>query len=197
MSTEFAEKLVVALAGPMMTLLLAAIVGQRISAWWSERQKRRELELALANSFYSGYGEFCAIWKEWNWNFSEMRTRPDELTRSQAALHERACRAEGAIEAVLLKIAAERRLSLGEAAELGSLRQSFQVLRERIQANKPISYGSSDHPDYLEFKRLATLVGNLLAARSGRLPTATEAFDSFREITDNRHEARWVHVGQR
>lgn len=194
---EIIEKLIVTLAAPIATLLLAAAFGQRLSAWWSEKQKRRELELALANSFYTGYGEFCAIWKEWNWSLSNLGVGSEELMRKHMSLQERACRAEGAIEAVLLKIAAERRMSRAEAAELGSVRQAFQVLRERIQQGRPISYGSSSHPDYLEFKRLATLVGNLLASRSGRLPTAAEAYASFQEITDNKHEMRWARAGAR
>src|SRR5262249_31112144 len=63
---DFLEKAVLNTIGPAVTLLLAAVIGQRLSAYWTERQKRREFELSLANSFYSSYGEFFAVWKDWN-----------------------------------------------------------------------------------------------------------------------------------
>lgn len=194
---DLAEKIMIAMIAPVLTIMLAWMVGQRMSAAWGEKQKRRELELALAESFYSSYGEFCALWKEWNWYCDHFRDAPTDVFSSrQLALLERACRAEGAMEAVLLKIAAERTLTPDERVDLGNLRQAFQVLRERIQEATRISYGSSEHEDYLEFKRLATFIGNLLASRRGALPTHKEAYESFREITNNKHEPRWHLAGR-
>ena len=55
---DFLEKAALNTIGPAVSLLLAAIIGQRISAKWAERQKKREHELALANAFYTSFGEF-------------------------------------------------------------------------------------------------------------------------------------------
>ena len=79
---------------------------------------------------------------------------------------------------------------------MGNLRQAYQVLRERIQTGENISYGSSGHPDYVEFKRLVTWIGVLLAFRSTAQPTAEEAHAAFLEITDNKYESRWKEVGR-
>ncbi|WP_417914026.1 hypothetical protein [Candidatus Electronema sp. JM] len=193
---DFLEKVILNTVGPAVSLVLAALIGQRISAKWAERQKKREHELALVNTFYSSYGEFCAIWKDWNHTLMEGESSPDELKTRRQELRERACRAEGALESVLLKIAAERILTQHERVDLGNLRQAYQVLRERIEERVRISYGASDHPDYLEFKRLATLLGVMLAQHSVREPSAIEAFESFREITDNRPESRWKRMGR-
>jgi hypothetical protein len=43
--TPFMEKIIVASIAPMLTLGLAAFVGNWLSARWAERQKYRELEL--------------------------------------------------------------------------------------------------------------------------------------------------------
>jgi hypothetical protein len=183
--------------GPVVTMVLAAVIGQRLSSSWAERQKRRELEFALANSFYTGYGEFCSIWKYWNQSLRELADRdPNELKKRREALLDRACRAEGAMEAVLLKIAAERVLDQSQKADLGNLRQAYQVLRERIEQGIKISYGVSQHPDYLEFKRLATLLGVLLTQQSARRPTPQEAFSAFETITHNSYEYRWRQAGK-
>lgn len=191
MSAEFLEKLALALVGPTFALLLAAIIGQRLSAWWSERQKRRELELALANDFYAYYGEFFAIWKEWNWSLKEERQETVEWKKYRSTLYARACKAEGSFEAALLKISAERTLNHEQIEDLGLARQGYQELRESIGLNIAISYGSSNDDRYLAFKRLSTLIGNMLVSRSQAIPDASQAYRNFREITDNRHEGRW------
>jgi hypothetical protein len=189
MAMTFNQSILVATIGPVLTVLLAAIIGQRISAWWSEKQKRRELELTLASGFYSSYGEFFAIWKQWNW---VKRAASDPgFHEVQTALYDRACTAEGAIEAVLLKLAAERRLSPEETDKLGVLRQAYQMLRECIWDAKRIPYSSANDPQYLEFKRLSIFLGNLLATKSGTVPSLSQASKSFAEITDNKHELRW------
>jgi hypothetical protein len=193
---SFSEAIFVATVAPLLSLGLAALIGHRLSATWAERQKKRELELALAGSFYSSYGHFCSIWKEWNFYHTEIKGLNDALfEEKRLQLLEMACRAEGEMEAVLLKIASERVLSNAEAANLGELRQAYQVARERIEEYKKISYGRSGHNDYLEFKRLATFLGTLLAQSAARRPNEVEAYESFKEITDNRHEARWRNAG--
>ncbi len=51
----------------VVTLLLGWLVGVRITAAWTLRQKRRELELSAAHELYRLYGEFFAVWKLWNY----------------------------------------------------------------------------------------------------------------------------------
>ena len=46
---------------------LAITIGAFLTArYWSAWQKRRELQLTAADTFYKLYGEFFAIWKLWN-----------------------------------------------------------------------------------------------------------------------------------
>jgi len=190
-------KAILSLAVAIVTLGLTWLVGNRVTAFWSERQKRRELELALANSFYSHYGEFRAVWRLWNWSLKKLASDKDAFSKARSELLDRACRAEGGMEAALLKVASERVLDDTARQNLGNLRQAFQVLRERIEEGIPVSYGASEHEDYLEFKRLATWFGTLLAARPAkRVPDPTDAYKAFREITHNKYEPRWKKVGR-
>ncbi len=160
--------------GPLVGVLVAWIIGNRISATWNERQKRRE--------------------KEWNWYLRSLD--PSGVRRDvHAAFVARASRAEGVMEAVLLKVASERKLTHWQACALGKLRQAYQVLRESIADGEPISYGSHDDAKYMAFKRLATFLGNLLVSRAGNIPDAQDAFHSFVEITHNRHEMGWSDTG--
>jgi hypothetical protein len=105
------------------------------------------------------------------------------------------------MEAVLLKISAEKYLKYKEQDELGNLRQAYQVLRERMEAGKSISYGYAKDPHYLEFKRLATFIGTLLVQKRATFidnhPDPTAAKMSFWEITDNKHEIKWREAAKR
>ena len=183
------EKLADAATGPVISAIAALAVGTWLTGKWTERQKKRELELDMANRFYSSYGAFRAIWREWNYHWEFER---DALATRKAGLFARACEAEGALEAVFLKLSSERRLSREDLSTLGNLRQAYQVLRERIRDDEFIDYGSAQQSDYLEFKRLATYLGSLIMNASSReTPDAGRAFENFREITSNKYEARW------
>ena len=191
------QKALLSLAVTVIGLGLTWLIGSRIAAHWDERKKRRELELSLANNFYLQYGEFCAIWKFWNQSLNELTKKSDEYKKRRNDLLDRASRAEGGLEAALLKVASERILDVTTQVDLGNLRQAFQVLRERIEEGIPISYGSSDHPDYLEFKRLATRFGILLASQSSKnMPNQKQAITAFHEITHNKYESRWKKAGK-
>jgi hypothetical protein len=176
-------------------LLLTWFIGYMIGDQHAEKRKRRELDLALASSFYTHYGEFRAVWKLWNRLRYELQTKPPLFEPARRDLLERANHAEGGLEAALLKLASERVLTRKEQEDLGNLRQAFQVLRERIELGEEVSYGKSQDPDYLEFKRLATRFGVLLAS-SGKLPKPGQAKAAFWEITHNKYEPRWKTVGR-
>jgi hypothetical protein len=73
------------LAVTIIGLGLTWFIGNRIAAFWAERQKRRELELALANTFYSHYGEFRAIWRFWNQSAAELPKDSEEFASVRSA----------------------------------------------------------------------------------------------------------------
>ncbi len=142
--------------------------------------------------FHSHYGEFCAIWKLWNQALKELASNPDKLEECRRVLLDRATTMEAGVEATLLKVASEQLLSVLEQAELGNLRQAFQVARERIRDSQPIAYWSSENPQYVEFKRLACALGTILgSSRSRREPSPEESAKAFSEITSNKYEGAW------
>src|SRR5262249_42640723 len=51
----------------VVTLGLGWVVGQRLTSYWSFRQKHREIDLSVAQDFHRLYGEFFAVWKLWNY----------------------------------------------------------------------------------------------------------------------------------
>jgi hypothetical protein len=189
-------KAILNLAVALFTLGLTWLVGNRVTAFWIERQKRRELELSLANSFYAHYGEFRAVWRLWNWWLAKLPSDA-AFSKTRAELLDRASRAEGGLEAVLLKVASERVLNQDEQQNLGNLRQAFQVLRERIEEGVAVSYGASEDEPYVEFKRLATWFGTLLASKPATVvPRPDNASKAFREITHNKYEQYWKRAGR-
>jgi hypothetical protein len=90
-------RILIAAIGPAITVLLAWLVGHKLSAWGEERQKSRELAILAANKFYRIYGEltqsvfqprrFCtAITRP-----TSPRTpaSPFEVPRRQLTVHQR------------------------------------------------------------------------------------------------------------
>lgn len=90
----------------LVTLTFGWLVGQSLTYRWNVRQKQREIQLSLSQAFYSAYGEFFAVWKLWN-RRDEKSTFAEER---QWELLKRAAAAEATIEAMLVKVAAERDL---------------------------------------------------------------------------------------
>lgn len=180
--------LLVALA----TLLLTWVVGTRIAAFWTLRQKRKELDLVAAERFYSLYGEFFAVWKLWNYLLEAKYKDGKEDKKRRVSLLERAAAMEAGMEALLFKISSERKLSKNEKDDLGLLRQGFQALRVSMREVKKLPWYSSEYPQYQKLKRTASRVGNMLASSSwAKEPSAAEAELTFRYITSNIHEERW------
>ncbi len=154
-------------------------------------QKQRELQLEAAARFYDLYGEFFAVWKLWSATKSG-RVATENPHASRVELHRRACVAEGGVEAVLVRLAAEYPLGPAEVEMLGKFRQAYQSIREAIRADRELSWGASDHPEYAAFKRLACGVAALLSANPPTgLPTAQASAAALSDITDNRWESGW------
>ncbi|MCK5485046.1 MAG: hypothetical protein KAI86_02465 [Desulfobacterales bacterium] len=203
METILESRLFITLIG----LLGAWIVGNSITTKWQLIQKRKELELQLAQNFYKYYGEFFAIWKIWHQLIEDTGETaivvPEHAIPEQSRyeLHERAAAMEGGIETTLLKVASEIPLDQDDQRNLGNLRQAFSVARYCIRHRMTIPFFSSGNKQYRELKRLSTAFGVLLARPlrtnllsifvSFPVPTAKEANDAWEEITSNDHEKDW------
>jgi len=178
----------------LITLVLTWFVTTRVTTSWNLRQKQRELALSSADQFYALYGEFFAIWKLWD---QHLRSAADPPTQRQdearLKLLERTLAAEAGVEAMLLKLTGQQVLDAGQLGALGSFRQGYQTLRERIRKNKPMGWNWDAEPEYAAFKFLAARVSQtLLSWVPTRTPTAAEHHRNFRVVTANHWEPRWV-----
>jgi len=184
----------------LATLALGWGVGARITAGWDQKKKRRELTMTATDAFYRSYGEFFAIWKEWSASRIALAGSGDVDKATRSQLLSRAAVAEGAVEALLLKLAMERQLTPADVEILGCFRQAYQVMRESIRDNRPIGFGndawhSSEAPGYAVFKGLATRLAQIVAREHG-IPDEVAAQQAFHAITSNRFESDWVRIGQ-
>src|SRR5579871_4687060 len=94
----------------IITLGLGWFVGQRLTVYWSIQQRHRELAISTAHEFHSLYGEFFAVWKLWNTYIRDAGVA-DTTSPLRWELLKRAANAEGAIEAILVRLALEHDLS--------------------------------------------------------------------------------------
>jgi hypothetical protein len=138
------------------TLLIGYLVGNRLSAEWAIRQKRRELELDAANQFHELYGELFALTK------LAQNLLPSAKDDARQELYERVCNMEGHMEALYLKLALkqafEQVLKSEDVKQLREFRLAFQELRQHMKSNKPLIYGGTDTLARRELKRLACVV---------------------------------------
>jgi hypothetical protein len=188
------ETLVTAIAaavlGPVIGLGLAWLVGNRLAFKWELRRKYRELDVESLQEFYSLYGEFFALLKLWD----SWKRRVDTQATDEAALQQilkRATDAEGRVEALLLKIASERKLGEPEQDILGAFRQGYQTLRESVREDRSVDWNYSNYEPYASFKALACAISNLLSAdRPVRVERAApeSSIQAFRQITSNAYE---------
>jgi hypothetical protein len=175
------------LGSSLILLLLAWLIGQGLTVKWNLRQKRREFDLATEREFHTLYGDFFAIWKLWNYYVQHLG--PEALPgASRWELLKRACEAEGKLEANLVRISCNRPLSADVIKDLGIFRQLYQSLRESIRDGKPLDWGSSEHPDYVEFKRLAPEIAGLIVAADAPRVLPGKAAATLQKITSNKWE---------
>ena len=187
---DIAYDLLKAIAGPVTAVGLAWLVGNRISAEWVLRQKKREQSLATAADFYRLYGDFFALWKMCNYAYRDSRQDVDAAT--QWELMRRATALEASGEAILLRISSEVTLTPESIRSLGLFRQGVQRLRLSILKRKILGWTSSQHPEYLAFKRLSVDVGKLaLCVGSGRSPATDIAQSQIEAVTHNKWSKAW------
>ncbi len=188
------SKLLELVVGPMTGAALAAVLawllGNRISAWWSVWQKRRESALAAATEFSRLYSEFFSIWKLWNYSLHEDAKAPNDL---RWELLTKAAAAEAGVEALLVRLTCEACLTAREVEIAGKFRQAYQQLREAIRDGSKLDWHRHDHPEYLAFKRLGAAFGILVSTLDRRgQPSERQASTVLAEITSNKWETMWT-----
>ena len=181
-----------------ITFAFVAVLGGAAGALWANARHRRELNLAALARFYDVYGTWFATWKAWS---ALLDGRLPEGDRS--TLLKQATVAEGQFEALLVKIAIERRLSPGEVGRLGRFREGYQQLRESIEAGVElpfrVQFSDDERSAYVAFKSLSVEFAALLSGRRhtfvlesetwGR-PTLPQSQKGFVEVTSWRVSAR-------
>lgn len=180
-----------ALIGPVVAVGLAWLVGNRLSAEWALRQRRREHSLASVAEFYRLYGEFFALWKLCNYAFRDADHEMGDDTLWDLMRRAAALEANG--EAILLRIASELTLSDDDIKTLGLFRQGVQLLRQSIVKQRILGWSSSEHREYQAFKGLSVGVAALAAkVGGGTAPPLDKAQRQLREITHNKWSKEWL-----
>ncbi|MFF9851514.1 hypothetical protein [Streptomyces litmocidini] len=186
---------------PLLTVAVTPgggwLVTTRVTDHCDQIRKNRDTDQTAAGEFQRLYGEFVAVWKTWN-ALTSGHTPVSSPEHPGWGCLERATAAEGAIEALLAKLAAERVLTGAEVDVLGGVRQAFKAVRRAIQRGEPLDWRSSEIQPCVAFKSLASAVSVLLgtATRTRRRPSAAMAAHTFREITHNRHEVTWIETAR-
>jgi hypothetical protein len=148
-----------------------AVLGGAAGFAWGAVRHRRELDLAALADFRDAYGKCCAVWRAWS---ALLDTTPEggQRLRPSAAAHrpeliQRAADVEGVFDALLVKIATERRLSDDEIRRLGRFREGYQRLRESIEKSRPVpfrvQYQREEAMAYVAFKALSVEFAALLS----------------------------------
>ncbi|MGW7409684.1 hypothetical protein ACWGI9_39335 [Streptomyces sp. NPDC054833] len=174
------------------------LVTSRVTDRWEQVKKSREMDLTAAQDFQRLYGEFVAIWKTWT-SLTDGHTPVTTPEHVGWGCLERATAAEGQIDALMAKLAAERFLTEDEIDMLGGVRQAFKVVLRSIRQGRPIGWGSSAAEPYMAVKTLSAATSVLLNTAPGTRsrPSAAVAARNFRGITNNRHETSWIDTAQR
>ncbi|GAA2808063.1 hypothetical protein GCM10010505_37860 [Kitasatospora aburaviensis] len=174
-------------------------VTTRITERWAQIRRSREDNQAAARELQLRYGEFVANWKTWNALVGEHTAQIEAPDDAKWACLRRATEAEGAVEALLARVSAERRLTAEQIDTLGALRQAFKAARRTIRRGRPLAWSSAESEPYLAFKGLVAAAGVLMASPADPRdrPDAAEAARAFRAITGNRHETTWTATGRR
>jgi hypothetical protein len=152
------------IAKAAITFAFVALLGGAAGVLWAKVRHRRELDLASLGRFYDVYGTWFATWKLWT-DAIEQKLSDDE----RSELLKQASAAEGQFEALLIKIAIERRLSASEIDRLGRFREAYQQLRESIEVGVHVpfrvQYSDDERSAYVAFKSLSVEFAALLGGR--------------------------------
>ena len=173
----------------LLSALTAALLGALFSFWWNSELKKRETNLATLKKFHELYSEFFAVWKLWEC-YIEI---PDAFPNvDRWALLDRACAAEGGMEAILINLSAKYRSSPASLEALGQFRQVFKQLRQSIRTSQPLDWWSSEHPEYLAFKKLFPAIAYMIQSGHEFDGVLAECnAKAWLDVADNRHET-WL-----
>ena len=171
----------------ILVLGIGWLLGQRIVAYWDIRKKRQELDIATATQFHKLYGEFKEVSRLWRaFKYSEKKlSYPGEMS---VELLKRAAAAEGELEAIIVKLAVERRLDDDEKKTLGLFRQAYQKLRHAIRGDKDLKW-TRGTPEYKLYNNLASKTAYLIFSKKAtRHPKSSGAAVALQKITDYTQE---------
>jgi hypothetical protein len=186
----------------VVTVVLGALAGGRVTSYWDAIKRRREIDLAAADEFYALYGEFYGTWVEWD--AVRVGSFP-QVDREQLrwSLYARSCAAQARVEALIARLATERILTDRDRALLGCFLQAYRTVSKSLEGNRAVGvhlvqprendpddfdlWNSSEAVSYQTFKELMTAVCRIVS-EEGRTPTKAHARESLRIITDNGFE---------
>jgi hypothetical protein len=109
------------------------------------------------------------------------------------SLLDRCCTAEGQMEALLMKVASERKLTKEQRDDLGLFRQGYRQLRRSIVHEKLLAWTSSDHPEYLAFKSGCQTLIYIISSMKQEQKDSKQ----WEYITSNIHETRWYKLTEK
>jgi hypothetical protein len=149
-----------------------AILGGAVGLAWNSVRHRRELDQASLGEFWDAYGRWFAVWKGWSALIDavphDKRTPPIPVdAKVRLDLMQRAADVEGAFDALLVKIATERRLNADEIRRPSRFREGYQQLRESIEQCQEVPFRVQYSPEnvaaYVAFKALSVEFAALLS----------------------------------
>jgi hypothetical protein len=191
--SQLTAALIGAVTAQVVTIVAGLAVGNRMSLRLDARKRQTELDLQALSSFYELYGEFFVHLKRWSTLRRAKRGGVSQEDERTSLLND-AYAAEGRMEALLVKIAAEQPLRPHDRELLGSFRQAYQQIREAIRDDKELPWDRSDQPEYVAYKSLAAATTCLIARRWD--PKADDAtgktIDAVLDITDNKYASSWA-----
>src|SRR3954453_6809339 len=92
----------------LLTVVAAGTLGQGLASRWQAARQAREDDMATTAKLYDLYGRFFSTWKSWG---DASYVTDGDVARAILA---EATAAEGEMEALLMRVAAERRLTSDE-----------------------------------------------------------------------------------
>jgi hypothetical protein len=183
---------------PVVAALLAiggaTLVTSRVSHRYEQGRKQREFDRETTQELAALYGQIFAVWRAW-----DVRCRfptVDAADHADWTLLMQAVDAEGRLEALLIRIVADRPLrDPDDLRILAGLRLSFKVVRRAIREDKPLGWRRSIDREYSALKAYAASTAALLSAdRVGPAPDAVTARAVFQKIASGQYEPTWAEL---
>lgn len=192
----------------LITFVGVAVLGGAAATLFARYRHRRELDTLAAGRFYDVYGTWFSTWKQWSALIdSEQKERaeqglarvppvedrpaaflkdPEKAEALHKSLLQTAANCEGQFEALLVKVALERRLTASELMRLGRFREGYQRLRECIEDKVDLPFsiqkGDEERSAYAAFKSGSVEFATLVSSRRRRRSFLRWAFDLTRRL---------------